>query len=152
MPNRRRMMVPTWRRARSGRDIAEPANIVVGGLRRVVLTVLVFSGVSCGPVFPQNGGMKTRVATSSRRRLGHGVSATRYRWRSFPMRLQGPRKPSMGDNHYDLVAMTPTKKTSSLQKVKQLIAFHVNTHSVRSAFTYRKALVSSPHDINDSVD
>ena len=52
----------------------------------------------------------------------------------------------------DLVAMTPTKKTSSLDKVKQLISFHVNTHSVRSAFTYRKALVSSPHDINDSGD
>ena len=55
-------------------------------------------------------------------------------------------------SYHDLVAMTPTNKTSCLLKVKQLISFHVKTHSVRSAFTYRKVLVSSLHDINDDGD
>ena len=55
-------------------------------------------------------------------------------------------------SYHDLVSMTPTKKTSSFDKVKQLVSFHVQTHCVRSAFTYRKVLVSSLHDINDGGD
>ena len=55
-------------------------------------------------------------------------------------------------SYHEVVAMTPTKKTSSFDKVKQLVSFHVKTHSVRSAFTYRQVLVSSLHDINDGGD
>ena len=43
----------------------------------------------------------------------------------------------------DIVAMTPTRKSASFEKVKSHISFHVQTHNIRTAFIYRRVLVSS---------
>ena len=46
----------------------------------------------------------------------------------------------------DVVGVTPTRKTASLEKVKKLIRMHRGTHNVRTAFIYRRVLVSSPYN------